>query len=39
MLCNKGMGQINVNRILKSDVSITHFPGKIQLQENTHVSM
>ena len=28
MFCNKGMEQISLNRILKSEESITHFPGK-----------
>ena len=35
---NKGMGKINLNRILKSEGSITHLPRKMQLQENIHVA-
>ena len=38
MLCNKEMEQINLNRIVKSEGSITHLTGKIQLQENIPVA-
>ena len=29
MFCNKGMERLSLNRILKSEESITLFPGKI----------
>ena len=38
MICYKEMEQINLNRILKSDGSITRLPRKVQLQENIPVS-
>ena len=37
IFCNKGMEQINLNRILKCNGSITRLPGIIQLQENIPV--
>lgn len=30
----KRMGQIDINRILQSEVSISGFPGKIELPES-----
>ena len=38
MICYKVMEIVNLNRTLKSDGSITHLPGKVQLQENIPVS-
>ena len=38
MFCNKEMEQINLNIILNFEGSVTHFPGKIKLQENIPVA-
>ena len=34
VFCNKGMDQLNLNRIFKSNVSIAHLSRKIQVQVN-----
>ena len=38
VFCNKEMEQINFNIILNFEGSVTHFPGKINLQENIPVA-
>ena len=38
VFCNKGMEQINLNRILKFKGSVACLAGKIQLQENIFVA-
>lgn len=38
VFCNKEMEQINFNIILNFEGSVTHFPGKIKLQENIPVA-